>query len=121
MRAWFKCLEINKPNRDFKEFLDGLRRAIPKDEVGIDIKVPEEVCKKYACFKQTLMQTLNAELGNDLNEALQEYCQIYGIDKTEYAIEDPAAFKHIFEECKKKSKSSLTLEKVIKEIMSNVP
>jgi len=42
MRAWFKCLEINKPNRDFKEFLDGLRRAIPKDEVGIDIKVPEE-------------------------------------------------------------------------------
>jgi dTDP-4-dehydrorhamnose reductase len=67
------------------------------------------------------MQTLNAELGNDLNEALQEYCQIYGIDKTEYAIEDPAAFKHIFEECKKKSKSSLTLEKVIKEIMSNVP
>ena len=82
---------------------------------------PEKVCKKYACFKQTLMQTLNAELGTDLNEALQEYCQIYGIDKTEYAIEDPAAFKHIFEECKKKSKSSLTLEKVIKEIMSNVP
>jgi intergrase/recombinase len=42
MRAWFKCLEINKPNREFKEFLDGLRKAIPKDEVGIDIKVPEE-------------------------------------------------------------------------------
>jgi len=42
MRAWFKCLEINKPNREFKEFLDSLRKAIPKDEVGIDIKVPEE-------------------------------------------------------------------------------
>jgi intergrase/recombinase len=42
MRAWFKCLEINKPNREFKEFLDGLRKAIPKDDVGIDIKVPEE-------------------------------------------------------------------------------
>jgi intergrase/recombinase len=42
MRAWFKCLEINKPNGQFKEFLDGLRKAIPKDEVGIDIKVPEE-------------------------------------------------------------------------------
>lgn len=41
----------------------------------------EKVCKKYACFKQTLMQTLNTELGNALNEALQEYCQIYGIDK----------------------------------------
>jgi len=42
MRAWFKCLEINKPNREFKEFLDGLRKAIPKDDVGIDIKVPDE-------------------------------------------------------------------------------
>jgi intergrase/recombinase len=42
LRAWFKCLEINKPNGQFKEFLDGLRKAIPKDEVGIDIKVPEE-------------------------------------------------------------------------------
>jgi predicted ATP-dependent endonuclease of OLD family len=82
---------------------------------------PEKVCKKYACFKQTLMKTLNAELGTALDEDLQKYCQIYGIDKTEYAIEDPAAFKHIFEECKTKGKSSLTLEKVIKEIMSNVP
>jgi len=42
LRAWFKCLEINKPNGQFKEFLDSLRKAIPKDEVGIDIKVPEE-------------------------------------------------------------------------------
>jgi intergrase/recombinase len=42
MRAWFRCLEINRPDREFKEFLDSLRRAIPKDEVGIDIKVPEE-------------------------------------------------------------------------------
>jgi intergrase/recombinase len=42
MRAWFRCLEINRPEREFKEFLDSLRRAIPKDEVGIDIKVPEE-------------------------------------------------------------------------------
>jgi len=42
MRAWFRCLEINRPDRQFKEFLDSLRRAIPKDEVGIDIKVPEE-------------------------------------------------------------------------------
>jgi len=42
LRAWFKCLEINRPDREFKEFLDCLRKAIPKDEVGIDIKVPEE-------------------------------------------------------------------------------
>jgi len=42
MSAWFKCLEINKPDKEFKEFLDGLRKAIPKDEVSIDIKVPEE-------------------------------------------------------------------------------
>lgn len=42
MRAWFKCLEINRPNGQFKEFLEGLRKAIPKDEIGIDIKVPEE-------------------------------------------------------------------------------
>jgi len=42
MRAWFKCLEINMPNGQFKEFLDGLRKAIPKDETGIDIKVAEE-------------------------------------------------------------------------------
>jgi len=42
MRAWFRCLEINRPDGEFKEFLDSLRRAIPKDEVGIDIKVPEE-------------------------------------------------------------------------------
>ncbi|MGC9095053.1 MAG: integrase [Candidatus Bathyarchaeia archaeon] len=42
LRAWFKCLEINKPERDFREFLDELRGAIPKDEVGVDIRVPEE-------------------------------------------------------------------------------
>jgi hypothetical protein len=40
MRAWFRCLEINRPDGEFKEFLDSLRRAIPKDEVGIDINVP---------------------------------------------------------------------------------
>jgi intergrase/recombinase len=42
MRAWFKCLEINNPDRGFKEFLDTLRKAIPKDEVGVDVKVPDE-------------------------------------------------------------------------------
>jgi len=42
VRAWLKCLEINNPDGCFREFLDGLRKAIPKDEVGIDIKVPEE-------------------------------------------------------------------------------
>jgi intergrase/recombinase len=42
MRAWLKCLEINQPNGQFKEFLDGLRKAIPKDEIGVDIKIPEE-------------------------------------------------------------------------------
>jgi intergrase/recombinase len=42
MRAWFRCLEINRPDGEFKEFLDSLRRAIPKDEVGIDINVPGE-------------------------------------------------------------------------------
>ena len=42
MRAWFKCLEINSPSREFREFLNDLRRAIPKDEVGIDVYVPEE-------------------------------------------------------------------------------
>jgi intergrase/recombinase len=42
MRAWFRCLEINRPDREFKEFLDSLRKAIPKDEVGIDINVPGE-------------------------------------------------------------------------------
>ncbi|KPV61951.1 MAG: hypothetical protein AOA65_2119 [Candidatus Bathyarchaeota archaeon BA1] len=42
MRAWFKYLEINQPNGQFKEFLDSLRKGIPKDEIGIDIKVPEE-------------------------------------------------------------------------------
>jgi len=42
LRAWLKCLEINQPNGQFKEFLDGLRKAIPKDEIGVDIKIPEE-------------------------------------------------------------------------------
>ncbi|MBS7636847.1 hypothetical protein KEJ37_05895 [Candidatus Bathyarchaeota archaeon] len=42
LRAWFKCLEINMPDGRFKEFLDSLRKVIPKDEVGIDVKVPEE-------------------------------------------------------------------------------
>ncbi|MEM3697506.1 MAG: integrase [Candidatus Bathyarchaeia archaeon] len=42
IRAWLKCLEINKPNGQFKEFLDALRKAIPKDEIGVDIKIPEE-------------------------------------------------------------------------------
>ncbi|MBC7130920.1 hypothetical protein H5T51_06865, partial [Candidatus Bathyarchaeota archaeon] len=77
---------------------------------------PEKVCERFACFKKTLMQTLNAELGPVLSEALQEYCQKHGIDKTEYATEDPAAFKYIFEKSKQKGKTSPTLEKIIKEI-----
>ena len=40
MRAWFKCLEINNPDARFKEFLNGLRAAIPRDEVGFDLKIP---------------------------------------------------------------------------------
>jgi len=81
---------------------------------------PEKVCENFACFKQNLMKTLNAELGTTLNETLQEYCQIHGIDKTEYAIEDPAAFKYVFEVARKKNKSSPTLEKVIEKIIGNV-
>jgi intergrase/recombinase len=42
LRAWFNCLEINRPEKEFKDFLDALRRAIPKDEVGVDINVPDE-------------------------------------------------------------------------------
>ncbi|MEM2130571.1 MAG: hypothetical protein QXZ70_08250, partial [Candidatus Bathyarchaeia archaeon] len=77
--------------------------------------------ESFACFKQTLMQTLTAELGPAFAEVLQEYCQNYGIDKTEYAIEEPAAFKYVFEESKKKGKTSPTLQKIIKEIVDSVP
>ena len=27
LRAWFNCLEINRPEKEFKDFLDALRRA----------------------------------------------------------------------------------------------
>jgi intergrase/recombinase len=39
LRAFFNFLEILGYDRDW---LDGLRKAIPKDRVGIDIRVPEE-------------------------------------------------------------------------------
>jgi intergrase/recombinase len=40
LSAWLRCLEINNPNAQFKEFLNSLRAAIPKDEVGFDLKIP---------------------------------------------------------------------------------
>jgi len=40
LRAWFNYLEITR--QASKEYLDVLRKAIPKDGVGVDIKVPSE-------------------------------------------------------------------------------
>ncbi|MHA1833455.1 MAG: ATP-dependent nuclease [Candidatus Baldrarchaeia archaeon] len=82
---------------------------------------PEKVSDKFVCFKENLMKTLATELRSTLNEALKQYCQKCGIDKVEYAHEDPAAFEYVFKEAKEKGNSSPTMEKIINEIISNIP
>ena len=82
---------------------------------------PEKISDKFACFKENLMKTLAAELGSTLNETLEKYCQNCGIDKVEYAQEDPAAFEYVFKEAKERGNSSPTMEKIINEIISNIP
>jgi len=82
---------------------------------------PEKISDRFACFKETLMHTLNREFGDFFNATLQACCSDFGIDKTKYATEHPAIFEALFQEAKKQGKSSPTMEKTISQIVSQIP
>jgi predicted ATP-dependent endonuclease of OLD family len=79
---------------------------------------PEKITDKFACFKQTLKRKLVDELGdNFLNSTMGACCNELGIDKSEFAEENPAVYKYIIQEAKKQGKSATTLEKIIHQII----
>lgn len=87
----------------------------------MDCFQPEQISDRFACFKETLMHTLNRELGDFLNTTLEACCSDFGIDKIKYATEHPAIFESLFQEAKKQGKPSPTIEKIISQIVSQIP
>ena len=81
---------------------------------------PDKITDKFACFKETLMHTLNAELGDFYNATLQTCCSDFGIDKIKYATEHPAIFESLFLEAKKQGRPSPTMEKIVLQIVAKI-
>ena len=81
---------------------------------------PDKITDKFACFKETLMHTLNAELGSFFDATLKTCCSDFGINKTKYATEHPAIFESLFLEAKKQGKSSPTIEKIVSQIVARL-
>jgi predicted ATP-dependent endonuclease of OLD family len=104
------------PKKEYSEVNRRLLRLFNQPEEDW----PEKVSDKFACFKKTIMDTLRGEFGEFLDETLKTCCSNFGIDKSEYAIENPMVFYYIFQEGKTQGKSSVTMEKVISKIISQL-
>ncbi len=79
---------------------------------------PEKVTEEFACFKQTLHETLRTEIGEELcNDTLKACCKDLCLDK-KHAIKNPKVIQEIIYEARKQGKSSTTLEKIISQIFA---
>lgn len=80
---------------------------------------PEKVKEQFACFKQTLNETLRIEIGEELfDNTLEASCDRLCLGKKRYAVKNPQVIQEIIEEAQKKGKSSKTLENIISHIVA---
>ena len=80
---------------------------------------PEKVTEQFACFKQTLNETLRTEIGEQLfDNALNTFCERLCLGKKKYAVRNPQVIQEIINEAQNKGKSSKTLENIISQIIA---
>ena len=83
---------------------------------------PEMVTDEFACFKQNLLHKVKAELGKEFfNKSVKECCEQMKIGYGKHALENPKVFHYVFKKAKEQGKGSLTLETIIKKIISRLP
>jgi len=86
MRAWFNYLQMTQQASE--EFLNALRKAIPKDQTGVDVNVPDEkdilnslrLMKEIGLPKYNALWNLTLDSGLRLAEATKLINNIQNID-----------------------------------------
>lgn len=80
---------------------------------------PENVTNQFACFKQTLRETLRTEIGSELFDETFEACrERLCLGKKKHADKNPMVIQEIIEEAQKQNKSSETLNTIISQIVA---
>jgi hypothetical protein len=80
---------------------------------------PEMVAKNFACFKKNMGDTLRNEIGEEFyDECLDECCDLLCLGRRTWAKKNPQAIRTILAKALEEGKSSETLEKIIKNIIS---
>lgn len=80
---------------------------------------PEKVAEQFACFKQTLNETLRTEIGKQLfNSILKEVCERLCLGEKKYAIKNPQLVQEIIKKAQSQGKSSETLKNIISRIIA---
>jgi len=80
------------------------------------------VTDRFACFETKLDTVLKDEIGGDLFENLTKSWQDeFGVSKRDQALKNPLALRQVIEKAGKESKGSVTLEEVVKKIITLKP
>lgn len=80
---------------------------------------PEKVTEQFACFKNTLKDTMRTEIGDQLyDDLLEESCNRLCLTEKKHVYKNPQVVQEIISEARKKGKTSDTLEKIIHLIVS---
>lgn len=80
---------------------------------------PEKITARFACFKTSLIEKYEDEIGKDtFDELLGECGERFQITMEKHARKNPLVVKELFQEALKKEKRSQTLETIISNIVA---
>ncbi len=80
---------------------------------------PEKTTARFACFKTSLIEKYEDEIGKDtFDELLRECGEHFQITMEKHARKNPLVVKELFQEALKKGKRSQTLETIISNIVA---
>ena len=79
---------------------------------------PENVTRRFACFKKNMEATLCDEIGQDFyDRAVRACCERLGLQKT-YACKNPTVIEEIIREAQNQNKRSKTLNEIITQVIA---
>lgn len=79
---------------------------------------PDRVEDRFACFKRKIETTFRKEIGEELyDEVLSKCCNELDMKKKQ-GEKNPKVIHEILNECKIQNKTSITMEKIVKEIIN---
>jgi len=80
---------------------------------------PEKVTAHFACFKQTLRETLCTEIGQEVfDHTVEVCCERLRLGKKQYATKNPIVIQEIVKAAWKKGKKTCTLEEIVSRIVA---